>query len=181
MRLYTLIAGAAFAALCTASSASAQSSDDAFLTCAGETDSLLRLICYDEAVGELRRMRGAAPSSAPAATTRAPSAPYRVGGGTTSAEVITGTVTPAPRTGIRGESAAGTFGVYAMARSGRDIAVQLDNGQIWRQIDGKDFDLPRDRDNLTAELTPAFQDSFFMTVSEGPTQRIRKMRVRRVK
>ena len=182
MRLHTFMAGAAVLAAFAAAPANAQTSDDAFLKCAGEPDSLLRLICYDEAVGELRKTRGSA-SPAPLAGSTAPTAPRRVGGGTAplSQEVFTGTTTSTSRGGSLGETAPGTYNVYAMTRAGRDIAIQLDNGQIWRQIDGRDHTLPRSRENLTVELVPAFQNSYFMTVSEGGTERIRQMRVRRVK
>lgn len=165
----------------TGTASHAQTTDSKFLACAGIADSLERLICYDEAVGALRATARQPAVPAPGTASRAP---YRVNSGIASTELPTATtpvLSDRPRDLGNDATNEGRFPVYAMAQAGNDIAVQLQSGQIWRQIDGKDYDLPRDRDNLEAEITPAFQNSYFMTIYDGSTQRIRKMRVRRVK
>ena len=170
-----------------APSASAQSTD-AFLSCAGIGDSLERLICYDEAVGKLRRAaiigdatigRSTAPGVA------APSAPRVVGPGSASVGSSTTLQPPADLPPIQSPEAyeaanSGTFGVAEARQFGNTILVLLDNGAVWRQIDGKEHRLPAGG-TQTVKIVPGFQNSYFLSLSVDGAERIRQMRVRRVR
>jgi|GEM_PF-4878392 len=167
----------AFAAGFLATPATAQSSRS-FLDCSSITDSLERLICYDEAVGKLR---SEAIISGDTATLS--SAPRIVGGGTGagSSALAAPSVTVPIQSPEDYESAnSGTYGVAEAKRFGNTIMVLLDNGAVWRQIDGKDFRLPSGGVQ-TATVVPAFENSYFLSISKDGAERVRQMRVRRVR
>ena len=163
-----------------------------FLDCADVADSLQRLVCYDEAVAASRRSgaKGAA-RTVPAPALRTPGAAPTVPPtvlGDPDAEAL---AAPAPenlsvespaasRPVDAGKGVAGTFAVTAIRRIGRDIVVALDNGQVWQQTDGRDHVLPR-AGALSAEVVPAFQGSAFLSVRRNGAERIRKMRVKRLR
>ena len=152
-----------------------------FLDCAQIGDSLKRLICYDEAVGGLRKQGGEL--AVTNSTTDAVSGPGRiVGGGSGEVDYTNYSYTPpAARSGAgAGGDVEGTFPVSIITRIGTDIVVRLENGQVWRQTDGKDFNIPRSG-TITAQLTPGFQSSHFMTVQKNGGDRIRQMRVKRLR
>ena len=174
-----------------APSASAQSTD-AFLSCAGIGDSLERLICYDEAVGKLRRAAiiGDTSIGRAAPAVAAPSVPRVVGPGSTSTDSTSGgsnaaLQAPAVPLSIQSPEAyeaanSGTFGVAEARQFGNTILVLLDNGAVWRQIDGKEHRLPSGG-TQTVEIVPGFQNSYFLSLSVDGAERIRQMRVRRVR
>ena len=157
-----------------AGAAHADSVGDALLTeiakCAGIVDSSARLKCFD----------AAAPRANGAAAPQAKEAPGRVDGfGLSAPEPVTrvedfGKPAPPP------EITQITATVLELGRTarGRSIFI-LDNGQVWRQLDGDDTDVgePRPEKTMKVAIAAGFLGNFNLTI-EG---RNGSIRVRRVK
>ena len=70
--------------------------------------------------------------------------------------------------------------VKRVRKVGRDYVVEMDNGQVWRQVGGRLNYVPRERDApLEAIITSAAIGSFKMKISNG-RETVRGLRVRRV-
>ncbi|AZU04644.1 hypothetical protein X907_2123 [Glycocaulis alkaliphilus] len=50
------------------------------------------------------------------------------------------------------------------------LVVTLENGQVWRQIDQRRIDVPRDMNGVTADITRGAIGSFFMQLSTSHSQ-----------
>ncbi len=113
------------------------------LACAGESDVMLRLSCYDREVAEFRNR----PVSAPASVASA--APMVVAAATIAVKPAVGAANPAPETvaaaPARATNSLDNFGFDAMMdemtsnvariqeRPYGELIIYLENGQIWEQ------------------------------------------------
>jgi len=112
----------------------AQSTSDALVACARETDDARRLRCFDAVVADLRRAP-AAPAAAVAAT---PSTPQPASPAPTPASSVSreekfgarGDLDPDRREGLK-EITGKVTEVGARPRG--EIVVTLDNGQVWAE------------------------------------------------
>ncbi len=112
----------------------AQSTSDALVACAGETDDARRLRCFDAVVADLRRAP-AAPAAAVAATASAPqpAAPPQTPALSVSREDrfgARGDLDPERREGLKEITGKVT---EVGARPHGQIVVTLDNGQVWAE------------------------------------------------
>jgi len=163
----------AFISIFVAGAAHANPTADAsaeIAKCAGITDSAARLRCFDAAA---LRANGA-PAAQPARE-----APDRDGSGFSPPQAVTrvedfGKPPPPPKiTKI-------TATVVELARTARGRSIfTLDNGQVWRQLDGDDADVQDPYPGKTMKITieRAFLANFNLTI-DG---RNGSIRVRRVK
>ena len=138
--------------------------------CTGIADSAARLKCFD----------AAAPRASGAAAQQAREAPGRVDGfGLSAPEPVT-RVEDFGKPASPPEITQITATVLELARTarGRSIFI-LDNGQVWRQLDGDDTDVgePRPGKTMKVAIAAGFLGNFNLTI-EG---RNGSIRVRRVK
>lgn len=169
--------------------AEAQSLSGALKVCSWIEDDTSRLACFDRAVRELAEQPAGAPVAvAPAPRTVAPAAPS----GRTAAPVPTQPAA-APRTAAVATTPEDDFGKREIDREDRVDRVTarlvtarqaadskwvftLDNGQVWRQIDGPTYGID-DEDQPGVVIKRAFLGSFLMSIDDGP----KGLRVRREK
>jgi hypothetical protein len=162
----------AFISIFVTGAAHADSAADAIARCAEIADSAARLKCYD----------AAAPRANGAAAQQAGEAPGRVDGfGLSTPEPVTsvedfGKPPPPP------EITQITATVIELARTVRGRSIfTLDNGQVWRQIDGDDADVqdlePGKTMKVAIEMGLRLLGNYNLTI-EGQNALIR---VRRVK
>ena len=189
----TFAAAAAAMALALAGApapAEAQSLSGALKVCSWIEDDTSRLACFDRAVRELADQPAGAPVAvAPAPRTVAPAAPS----GRTAAPAPAQPAASAPRTAAVATTPEEDFGKREIDRENRVDRVTarlvtarqapdskwvftLDNGQVWRQIDGPTH-LIRDDDQPEVVIKRAFLGSFLMSIDDGP----KGLRVRREK
>jgi hypothetical protein len=163
----------AFISIFVAGAAHAESTGDAsaeIARCTGITDSAARLKCFD----------AAAPRASGALAAPASEAPDKVGGfGLSAPEPVTRVEDfgkPAPPPEITQITAI----VLELAKTarGRSIFI-LDNGQVWRQLDGDDTDVqdPRPGKPMKVAIETGILGNYNLTI-EGSSALIR---VRRAK
>jgi len=125
---------------------------DGMAKCAAIADNSARLACFDALVPQVKAAQAAPPETAPPADTRAWYDPSRIFGISPSqqttpeqfgSENLTAPTPPPPKPGEPAppappqalDSITAKVTDYALNPFGR-ITVFLDNGQIWRQLDG---------------------------------------------
>lgn len=169
--------------------AEAQSLSGALKVCSWIEDDTSRLACFDRAVRELAEQPAGAPVAvAPAPRTVAPAAPSNRAAAPAPTQPAA-----APRTAAVATTPEDDFGKREIDRENRVDRVTarlvtarqapdskwvftLDNGQVWRQIDGPTYGID-DEDQPGVVIKRAFLGSFLMSIDDGP----KGLRVRREK
>ena len=168
--------------------AEAQSLSGALKVCSWIEDDTSRLACFDRAVRELADQPAGAPvAAAPAPRTVAPATPSS----RAAAPAPTRPAAAAPRTAAVVTAPEDNFGKREIDREDRVDRVTarlvtarqapdskwvftLDNGQVWRQIDGPTYGID-DEGQPGVVIKRAFLGSFLMNIDDGP----KGLRVRR--
>jgi len=85
-----------------------------------------------------------------------------------------------PKLGGDGETDEVRLPIKRVRSVGRDYVVEMENGQVWRQVGGRLNYVPREKDTpLEAIISSAAMGSYKMKISNG-RETVRGLRVKRV-
>jgi hypothetical protein len=162
--------------LTSLSTAAAAQQPDAFDACASLQDSTARVACFDRAVAA-RRAAPVAPSTPPAPVATVPPAPPAAKAtdstvGLDARQVhklqeARGEAKPPPPAPITARL------VRVIPRQPLISAFELDNGQIWEQVESMKL-LPEPQELIT--IRPGLLGAFFLKTADGAVVRVHRLR-----
>lgn len=126
--------------------------------CAGETDNVRRLACYDREMARISEQAQSAPKPAE------PSAPQADQFGLPSQQHKQ----PASTRNLVAQVA------QVFERKSGGLSIELDNGQVWQQAESTTGFYVKSGDRVT--IAPGALGSFWMTTGSRPAARVRRVR-----
>jgi hypothetical protein len=170
------LAGAAFA------QSAADKASDAAVACLEIVDAAARLACLEGAAREIKATRVRPETAEETTAANAATAPVVAAEGATEEELFGAealdTVKKEKREKAKKFALNAKVVEFRLNRFG-DVTAVLDNGQVWRQLQGDSAQLPRPSDDklYTVRIKRGAVGSYVMTVNEMK----RAVRVRRIK
>jgi hypothetical protein len=168
----------------------AQSAPDAFDLCAREKDSTTRLACFDRQLAARRAATAAAPAQPAIAAAAAKPAPVRPAAASPAAAATNAASTRAPDSEIglehkqlrrlhpdRPETGLGAVlfeakVVRVLERRPLIYAFELDNGQVWEQIETVTGLWVKPKETVT--IRQGLMGGFILKSADGPTVRVHR-------